>query len=513
MIKAMIADDNSFALQYLENIIDWESYGFKIICTAVDGMDAWKKYKEFKPQLVITDIQMPGYTGIKLAENIRKYNDNVIIIFLSSYNEFDYVRSAVNLNVFDYILKQELNEDLLKSKLVKIRNVIKKKYELRKFLIEEKLRILFDRDEKYLDLDLIKDELRRRYSLFLVEQDSYLPLLSKKFSVYNKEISKNEITNIIYTYFDNEIFIIKLEKYRYLCLIEQKSIKNECLYKLKSELENNLKVYFSIFLLCEDKKINEIGQAFYISKDIIKERYFMGKSIVFNYLLHTNSNVYNEKVCIDKIKRSIEKLSRDNLLREIDSLYIPIIQSRDYKMFCDILEELLEILKPYNDELLDYESGKIFKILYEGEENNWFVASDIIYWLKRKFLYLIELKIKYKNYKYTKEVQKAIQYIYQRYSDCNLSVDEIANHTNLGVNRLNILFKQETNETIGKYLTNTRMRIAKEFIEDINFKVSEIDKKVGYMSCSYFSKVFKKYYGLTPKDYRRKIMNDKNKSY
>ena len=124
MISVLLVEDNKLALEYLETLIDWERHGFKVVATALNGKDGLNKYLALKPQLIITDIQMPSVSGVDMAKRIRETGASVKIIFLTSYQVFSYARSALDLGVSEYILKHELNEQTLIKKLAGIKDLI-----------------------------------------------------------------------------------------------------------------------------------------------------------------------------------------------------------------------------------------------------------------------------------------------------------------------------------------------------------------------------------------------------
>ncbi len=105
MFRLMIADDNPHILQELSEITDWENFGFELVGTFANGKDLLDAAKENPPELVITDISMPVMDGIQLAAELNDLKANIKIVFISSYSEFDYARTALKLHIFDYILK------------------------------------------------------------------------------------------------------------------------------------------------------------------------------------------------------------------------------------------------------------------------------------------------------------------------------------------------------------------------------------------------------------------------
>lgn len=105
MFKLMIADDNPYILEELSNVIDWEDFDMCITGTYPNGKALLDAAKENMPDVVLTDISMPVMDGIGLATALRQLSSDVKIIFISSYADFSYAQKALQIQVFEYILK------------------------------------------------------------------------------------------------------------------------------------------------------------------------------------------------------------------------------------------------------------------------------------------------------------------------------------------------------------------------------------------------------------------------
>lgn len=101
----------------------------------------------------------------------------------------------------------------------------------------------------------------------------------------------------------------------------------------------------------------------------------------------------------------------------------------------------------------------------------------------------------------------AIDYINQHYGDENLDLDIMAEQ--LGISSLNVLFKQETGETLWQPIIKVRMERAKQLFQKPNARAADVYPVCGYNSASYFSKVFKDTFGITPKEYQRRVKQSK----
>ncbi|RCX23469.1 two-component system response regulator YesN [Fontibacillus phaseoli] len=123
-IKVLIVDDEQLVRKGLRMTIDWEQHQMIVVDDASNGSIGWQKFLEHRPQLVITDIVMPEMSGIELAQNIRKVSPDTSILFLSCHRDFNYAKLGIQLNVHDYIVKTDMDDDHIHESL----NLIYQKY-------------------------------------------------------------------------------------------------------------------------------------------------------------------------------------------------------------------------------------------------------------------------------------------------------------------------------------------------------------------------------------------------
>ena len=125
MIKVLIADDELRICELIFRLIDWEALGMSVIAVAHDGRETIKIIKNEMPDIVITDIRMPGYNGVDVIRIGKEYNSDIQFIIISGYSQFDYAQNAIHYGVSDYLLKPIKAEELTKA-LLRIKNRIDK---------------------------------------------------------------------------------------------------------------------------------------------------------------------------------------------------------------------------------------------------------------------------------------------------------------------------------------------------------------------------------------------------
>ncbi|MDY3920386.1 MAG: response regulator [Candidatus Limivivens sp.] len=119
MYKLMIVDDEKAMCELLAEIIPWKELGVEVIGTCKNGFDACEKAMELHPDIMLTDIMMPGMNGLELIRRLTEEGEETRFILLSAYGEFEYARQAMKYNVKHYLLKP-CNEEQIKQAVSEI---------------------------------------------------------------------------------------------------------------------------------------------------------------------------------------------------------------------------------------------------------------------------------------------------------------------------------------------------------------------------------------------------------
>ncbi|HCA29972.1 MAG TPA: DNA-binding response regulator [Ruminococcaceae bacterium] len=132
MLKMMILDDEYFVRLGIRETIDWNEYGVEIVCEADNGIEGLKQAVEHKPDIIITDIRMPGMDGLEFMARCREAELSSQFIVLSAHEEFNYAKTALQHGASDYLIKPIHNEQLIEA-VVKVGNTIKEQKEMNSY--------------------------------------------------------------------------------------------------------------------------------------------------------------------------------------------------------------------------------------------------------------------------------------------------------------------------------------------------------------------------------------------
>ena len=180
MIKTLIIDDNKIIREYFQTMIDWEARGFSLCAVANNGIMGWQEFSRHRPDVVITDVQMPGMSGLELSRKIREVSPDTLIIFISSYDNFNYVKDALEIGAFDYILKHETKGEKFDKKLERIRLEFESRTQRRQHYYEGQLHLALASHSAGA-LSKLEEILPNRYSMLLLEPASILPAFGRYF--------------------------------------------------------------------------------------------------------------------------------------------------------------------------------------------------------------------------------------------------------------------------------------------------------------------------------------------
>ncbi len=123
MLKVMIADDEERICQLIKALVDWKSLDMEVVGIANNGLEAGQMVQNLHPDILITDIRMPGRNGLELIESVKKSVTELEIIIISGYAHFAYAQTAIKFGVGDYLLKP-INKEELTSTLCKLKQRI-----------------------------------------------------------------------------------------------------------------------------------------------------------------------------------------------------------------------------------------------------------------------------------------------------------------------------------------------------------------------------------------------------
>lgn len=215
MSRILLVDDEIYAIEGLKYNLEWQSLGFTEVFEAYNIDMAQKIITEHPIDIMICDIEMPNGNGLQLMEWVKSVYPSMVVVFLTCHSEFDYAKKALQLGVFDYIVKpvnfSELEEIIVKALEIRRKELgfeeIKETYEKFYPLWEVKKPLLIERMwQDYLDERISNDPIKmagelQEVGLTISDNFMILPILisvekwQREFSSRDEEVLEYAIRN------------------------------------------------------------------------------------------------------------------------------------------------------------------------------------------------------------------------------------------------------------------------------------------------------------------------------
>lgn len=512
-MKILFADDEPLTLQYLEKILNWESLNIELMGSASNGSEALKYFEKEIPDIVITDIRMPVLDGISLIEKIRSYSQRCRIIVLSAYSDFEYARKVFSSGISGYLVKP-VDEDKL---LELITNIIEElrvdAVELEKSKFSQNLAaetLLWEqitkpeRDEVFIEkfskLDRIPD-LSRFQLLSITLSDHQL----SRNAVISCLVHSKSLLN------HSENYLIRSGVSNWLLLLE-KEVGSVEVATIRKEFQTNLDPSTYLTVSGTHHSASQLSTAFNEIQYLNTLRYYATESSYVFFRTRTEHISEEEIRLNDEIEIYFSKIKEQNfqaMLSYISELNEKLIRKyesdiRGYQNFWTLFVILIRTW------LNKMKSQIQIPIMLKDFNSKTFIScknsSEILTFIEDLNREILSTPVSVPGDAMFSPIKDVKEYIHKSYGE-KLTLENIASHFAMSKNYLCRLFKDSAGCTLWDYLTMIRIEHAKELLEKTAKGTGEIAMSVGYDNQGYFSSVFKKKTGTSPKQYRDKISN------
>ena len=529
--KALLVDDEKRVRSGLRRHFPWCEYGVSVEGEASNGLEAWNWLQEHSVDMVITDVRMPQMDGIELAKKLKERNPTVKVIFVSGYDDLDYLKSALKVDAVDYILKSndldQLGEtvrrvtDMLdrdraqKAALSDLEDRLTNSFPL----LQEKLLMRLIRDEaedaealealvRYLNLNLSLDA---PHAVLVLHIDNFYTLYAQKSEHERQLLSiavKDLVDRMIGASARGTVFESERGEFTIILPGVDAEASREQLCALSERLLAHLEEHLEI------KARVGIGRSVqgYLN---LREGYLSADRAVNMGV----ADAHNEAVLLDDavepdVQHRLERLEKRALIALqaqradfIDMLCNEVGAIADPDKRKTTLFYLLMALSRFaHQNQIDTEQANYRKLRDACEQ--FFCCRDDAEMLRLVFSgyhQMMDRLARRRGGQNDFVVARIKDVIVQKYAG-DITVAEIAQAVFLTPTYVCQIFKRETGMTINEYLTEFRMEKAKEMLADVSFKQYDVCFAVGYASPSYFTRLFKKHTGLTPNEYRDRVI-------
>ncbi len=524
MYSVFLVDDEPIVLEGIRTKIDWESSGFTFAGEATDGEIALSMIHEIKPDILITDIKMPFMDGLQLASSIKKTQPWIKIIILSGHDEFDYAKKAISIGIEDYILKPFTSEEIISSLQKAAAQIDKERKQLSDIThMKEELKS----SEKLIQKEFLNNLVHSAVDMSTVMQKSTemgLDLISRYYKILISKIEsksgdlheQEQACSLINSYSSSwEQTNTFFHHNNWLICICKGSAQNELeenIYRIAETIEHIVTQNNACTVITGIGKTVE-----HLSS--ISESYEDAKKIIQNHNLENQTRIIStDDIQInDDGSALLEFKEKDPMVERLkyavktdisaiidESMSLINSNPGQFQFFASyILADLIFAVS----KLIESFGGNIKEIKPEILQHS-FIDSAV----QNEELFIKELEsiltfaLEYRDSKITGKygdvILKAKKYIDENYADQNTTLTTVAEVVCLSPNHFSTIFSQECKTTFIEYLTNVRIENAKRLMKQTDMKGYDIAYECGFSDPHYFSYIFKKNTGLSPREFK-----------
>ena len=537
MYRVMLVDDEPLILAGISSMLEWPDHQCQIVGKATNGQQALERMEELQPDIIITDIKMPAMDGIMFMKEAQKRDCQASFILLTNMEEFSLAREAIRLGAVDYLVKLELTEEKLAEALKEARKECDRH---RRFAVadgdgdmfevtrEEKIRnyfreiLVFDMETQTEEsvYQMIKETfpepvvvlIHFNYGLEGFTQ-SFTRLDQKKVMGFAEDI----ISEMIRGFFDYSC-LVRRDQSSFILVLSAKEHRDyqEQIRKMSEKFLLVIKDYFevsaSIAVSLKGDDIAEIPELLYQVMSAMNQSYYeSGEAIIF----------YSEP------GEDIVKESRNFNINFLKRDIAQSIRQGDHNRFCEIMDQVIELLsehKPSRPQAINGCSSLYYFIVsfFDDQEDQLFPYSvdiigqlnrmeslkDIVQWTCWFRDGVTEILRQRQEVKYDRHVELAQEYVMNHYCE-KITLSQVADALNISQGHLSSTFKKQTGRNFSDFVNEIKTEKAKELIETHQYMMYEISDLLGFDTQYYFSTVFKKMTGFTPKEYEAQTLGQK----
>lgn len=504
MLKLIIADDERIIRESISTLINWNSLGIELIGLCSDGIEAYNMILDECPDIVLTDIRMPGLSGLELIERISQTDLNIQFILLSGFGEFEYAKQAMRFRVHHYLLKPCNEDQIIES----MKDVIREHYHQKAFQdMQNRQKVLTNN----LHHNLLSNIIHERTYL----PESYKPSLDAYEGLMDFFNTNYELCYLHYIE-ESSLAEVLARIYQYM----RKEAPGISVYSIY--VKNTLLLFFESHQVSYDRM-----DSFFSGLTPLGS----GTTLEYHRDSYENLAALLDTL-IAKVKRygiiyfmnglqPVPICNYKGLITTIEQLTTALIEDTADKR-PQHLQEIRSILDgTHNPDFIRQTGSRmVVKLAADG---NFYSPADATEFLvkmnqetspetlKDMLFDKISSILQYSNetpQKYSALIENVMQYVEEHLDNPNLTLKWIAeNHLFMNVDYISKRFIKETNQKFSSYLSNLRIQKAKQLLADGHSEqIQWVAQQVGCgNNPQYFSQIFKKSMGMTPSAYAKKI--------
>jgi two-component system response regulator YesN len=517
--KVFLVEDEIVTREGIRDNVDWHAQGFDLCGEAPDGELALPQIQATHPDVLITDIRMPFMDGLQLSRMVRQRLPETKIVILSGHDEFDYAQQAIQLGATEYLLKpvtvQHMHEVLswLAAQLDRERSEREAVERLRK-QVEESRAALVERlwFKLLVDAIAVPDAIEQSKTL-------HLDLLARCYLVVVIRIVPREpgsildyaecqrVQDSVATIVGNDPDVSLLRKDLEELVLIMKGNTPEYLVEARDVIVDQITADVAR-TACEvvvgrgtpGQGITDIGHSFLEALANVENATRLQRGAGPTGMTAADWLKVDRSALEDYLKCGVE----DELDDFFDGFILPLARAHPSSIVKNYI--VLDIVFTATRLIREW-GGEPNQVLPELDLLDAVVGeSNSVEQIKEQLRPILSQALAFRdaqaNTLHVGVIHQAREYIDHHYMDSDISLQIVASRVGHSPSHFCTIFGEATGQTFKEYLTDVRMRRARELLRTTHLRSAEVSTQVGYNDPHYFSLVFRKCTGLSPRDFR-----------
>lgn len=517
MYRILLVDDEKLELDAIARYIRWEDMDISVAGTARNGREGLRMQEELKPDIILTDVRMPIMDGLEFARKAKQRDKNVKIVFLSGHDEFQYIKAALTMEAMGYLLKpidsaelaqlmqrvvlkceedkqlsesaEGLKEKLVRSLAAEASPPARREWVRRLSMLPRPIPSACD----YAVCQITWDAADAREQADLLESLSSAADAASPGS-YVWRADERRFGALAFLAGESGLDAVRRF---WIDIIEG--------------VRGRTGIVLTVGVSSTGRYLEQLPELWEEARQAHNGKFYEGTGTV---LLAGDAKplpgaaaplppaAVAERVCL-----AVAHPNPEALAAELNGFFAPFREGRIRKdaVIAGTMQLATEISRRFAPLMESPEPGREipgpdWQTIMEPQSLDQLQAL-LADWCGR-MMDRIREKDHDKNLPIVRQIRELIE---SRYSE-PLTVEELASRVYLSPNYIRTLFKEKTGETILEYMTKVRIERASGLLRDRSRKIREIARSVGYENVSYFCSLFQKHRGVTPNEYRKKLL-------
>ncbi|NQX44738.1 response regulator [Paenibacillus tritici] len=531
MYNVMIVDDEPVIKKGLQCFIDWSVLHCEVLCEASNGMEAVEMLGYYDIDIIVTDIRMPGMDGLALSDYVHQNFPQIKVIILTAFADFSYAQTAIQYEVIDFVVKTNPTEQIPRA-IAKATRLLEKEREQKQKVKQLENQIndnLSEISEKFLKeaIDgLISNEasLISRTGELGLQLENYFAVYLEVKEMFSPQAHASAPSNdhhrflasirqfLTLAFADRPLTILNMDKSTLLVIVSMDGgnapVSTQSLLTISNEIlamaEHFRQYHVNIGISLLHRDVLTLPRAYQEAREALQGSFY-NDNYVAVYMPHPNQTLTPGAPphhAAEQIAGYLQQGQSDQAIQQLNQLLEGYRSSQEpienVKVACLLIGSycfrLLSASQPFAPEMEESQSA-VYKQIQESKSIQ--LLTDILIRLIQSCARVMAQTDTQPNY-IVIECQK---YIREHYNQ-NLNLQIIADHIHINSSYLSRLYKKVTGESIIDVINKYRIEMAKKLLRNPSSKVFEVAEAVGIETPAYFTHVFSKYTGMSPKEYK-----------